>query len=113
MSNVSCNVSWKDKIAAIKVAANAVSEKALSDVESALKLGEQHMQYKDHRDFDCSCAEEYIFGEAEHLIEQYRLPFKMSLGTVIHDRVFAEELDAEVKKESSQTNNSRGTHDEN
>ncbi|WP_223508761.1 MULTISPECIES: hypothetical protein [unclassified Pseudomonas] len=41
------------------------------------------MTYKDFEEFDCSCEQEYIFGEAVHLIEELELPFDEALKVVM------------------------------
>lgn len=95
---------WPDKINAIKVAANWHSDEALAHINRCLALGQSHMEYKDHRDFDCESEEQYIFQEAEHLIEQYNLPFNMALNSVVGDRVLAAEFDAELATEATTSN---------
>lgn len=74
---------WAQKIKAIKRAAETVSKRAIHEVNRNLAEGVEHMEYKDYREFDCTCDQEYIFGEAVHLIEELDLPFDDALKAVI------------------------------
>lgn len=77
------HASWEQKIRAIKRAAEAVGPRAVREVHRNLAEGVEHMEYKDYSEFDCSCEQEYIFGEAFHLIEELRLPFDEVLKIVM------------------------------
>lgn len=74
---------WSQQIEAIKLAAERVSRSAVRQVEVSINRGIEHMGYKDHTEFNCSCEEEYIFGEAEHLIDELHLPFRAAIDDVI------------------------------
>jgi hypothetical protein len=74
---------WAQKIKAIKRAAEGVGQRAVGEVNRNLAEGVEHMEYKDFREFDCSSEQEYIFGEAVHLIEELDLPFDDALKVVI------------------------------
>lgn len=90
---------WSDKITAIISAANCFGGIALRHVNHCLEIGREHMEYKDFTEFDCDCEEQYIFQQAEHLIEKYRLPFSMALNTTVHDRLEAEWMQKEIALE--------------
>lgn len=75
--------SWAQKIEAIKMAADCMGETAMATVECALNRGTAHMEYKDFAEFDCECADQYVFQEAQDLIESLRLPFDMALSVVV------------------------------
>ena len=47
------------------------------------------MTYKDFKEYNCSCEEEYVFGEAMHLIDERELPFDEALAEVKVDQCFA------------------------
>jgi hypothetical protein len=65
---------WNKKIKALRLSAKSFPQpEVLTVVESALARGEEHMNYKDFLEFDCSCKEQYIYQEAEHLIEKFNL----------------------------------------
>lgn len=64
---------WQNKIDTLKITAKANSNVVSEVVERALSRGIEHMKHKDFREFDCECKEQYVFQEAEHLIEQYGL----------------------------------------
>ena len=74
---------WAQKIKAIKRAAETVGQRAVREVNRNLAEGVEHMEYKDFEEFDCSCEQEYIFGEAVHLIEELDLPFDEALKVVM------------------------------
>jgi len=74
---------WAQKIVAIKLAAERVGKKVLREVEFNLNEGVEHMEYKDYKEFDCDSEEQYIFGEAVHLIEELDLPFNEALCEVL------------------------------
>lgn len=74
---------WEQKIKAIKLSAEMIGKKEIRAVNRYLAVGVEHMEYKDHREFDCSCEDEYIFGEAVHLIEELDLPFDAALQVVL------------------------------
>lgn len=80
---------WAQKIRAIRLAALSVAEEkraqAVFLVTHRLSVGEEHMTYKDFKEFNCSCEEEYIFGEAAHLIEEANLPFNEALNRVLRE----------------------------
>ncbi|MOA63371.1 hypothetical protein D3C78_1890760 [compost metagenome] len=71
------------KIKAIKLAAEMIGKKEIRAVNRNLAEGVEHMGYKDFLEFDCSCEDEYIFGEAVHLIEDMELPFDTALQVVM------------------------------
>lgn len=85
---------WAQKIEALKMAAEATSELAVLQVKGCLERGVQHMEYKDHTEFDCSCEEEYIFNEAVHLIEKHEMPFNSCVNIVVSDA----EKEAEMQR---------------
>ena len=64
---------YQAKIQNLKKAAKAHSVNAEKVVLAALARGAEHMTYKDFREFDCVSQEQYIYQEAEHLIEQFDL----------------------------------------
>jgi hypothetical protein len=80
---------WAQKIRAIEKAARSVGEQAAHRVKRKLERGAEHMQYKDYRDFKYDCEEQYIFGEAAHLIQQLELPFDAALEVVMVDDILA------------------------
>ncbi len=77
------HASWEQKIKAIKRAAEGLGQQAVREVNRNLAEGVEHMTYKDFEEFDCSCEQEYIFGEAVHLIEELDLPFDAALKVVM------------------------------
>lgn len=88
------SATWAQKIRAIGIAAANVSdeqarERAVLLVKRNLAEGVEHMTYKDFNEFDCSCEEQYIFGEAVHLIEELNLPFNEALNSVLHEDCYA------------------------
>lgn len=74
---------WAQKIKAIRMAAEGVGKRAIREVNRNLAEGVEHMEYKDFREFECTCDDEYIFGEAVHLIEELNLPFDDALKVVM------------------------------
>jgi hypothetical protein len=74
---------WAQKIKAIRMAAEGLGKRALREVNRNLAEGVEHMEYKDFREFACTCEDEYIFGEAVHLIEELNLPFDEALKVVM------------------------------
>ena len=80
---------WAEKILAIKLAAEKTGKHDLHLVKRCLAVGEEHMTYKDHTEFGCSCELQYIFGEASHLIEERDLPFDEALAEVKVDQCLA------------------------
>jgi predicted nucleic acid-binding protein len=74
---------WAQKIKAIRRAAEGVGKRAIREVNRNLAEGVEHMEYKDFSEFDCSCEDEYIYGEAVHLIEELNLPFDDALKVVM------------------------------
>nr|WP_194151607.1 hypothetical protein [Pseudomonas caspiana] len=74
---------WTQKIKATKRAAEGVGKRAIREVNRNLAEGVEHMGYKDFTEFDCASEEEYIFGEAVHLIEELDLPFDEALKVVL------------------------------
>lgn len=74
---------WDQKIRAITLAAAQHSDSALQSVNLCLERGVEHMEFKDPAEFDCSGPEEYIFAEAEHLIDELDLQFEQALATVL------------------------------
>lgn len=77
---------WAEKILAIRKAAEKTGNTNLHLVKRNLAVGEEHMTYKDHTEFGCSCEQQYIFGEASHLIEERDLPFDEALAEVKVDQ---------------------------
>lgn len=80
---------WAQKIKAITKAAEMTGKRDLRQVNRNLAVGVEHMTYKDFKEFDCSCEEQYIFGEASHLIEELELPFDEALDVVKVDECLA------------------------
>jgi len=76
---------WEQKIRAIKIAASAHSERAERLVGQCLGRGSYQIRYKDFTEFDCENKEEYIFYEAEHLIDELGLPFDVALASLVAD----------------------------
>ena len=74
---------WVQKIKAIKLAAEMIGKQEIREVNRNLAEGVEHMGYKDFTEFDCECEDEYIFGEAVHLIEELELPFDAALQVVM------------------------------
>jgi len=74
---------WAQKIKAIKLAAEVMGKSDIRAVNRNLAEGVEHMEYKDFTEFDCSCEDEYIFGEAVHLIDELELPFDEALKAVL------------------------------
>jgi hypothetical protein len=99
------NATWNDKIIAILQAASCMGENILKQVAHKISIGRQHMLYKDFAEFDCDCEDHYIFQEAEHLIEEHRLPFDMALNVTVNDRLKDEWMKTEIAIESAETNN--------
>lgn len=67
-------IDFNKKIKSLRVAAKAHSVEADRVVTGALSRGEHHMTFKDFTEFDCVSEAQYIYQEAEHLIEQFDLP---------------------------------------
>jgi len=80
---------WAEKILAIRKAAEKTGKHDLHLVKRNLAVGEEHMTYKDFNEFSCSCEEEYVFGEAMHLIDERELPFDEALVEVKVDQCLA------------------------
>jgi hypothetical protein len=80
---------WAQKILAIRKAAEKTGRHDLHLVKRNLAVGEEHMTYKDYTEFGCSCEQEYIFGEASHLIEERELPFDEALTEIKADQCLA------------------------
>lgn len=80
---------WAQKISAIKLAAERTSQKAVRLVKLNLDEGIEHMEYKDFTEFNCKSEEQYIFGEAVHLIEEMELPFDQALEDVLRTESLA------------------------
>lgn len=80
---------WAQKILAITKAAEMTGKRDLNQVKRNLAEGVEHMTYKDYREFECSCDQEYIFGEASHLIDELELPFDAALDAVKVDECLA------------------------
>jgi hypothetical protein len=76
---------WAQKIFAIKRAVQGMTELNVREVEACLDRGIDHMKYKDFTEFDCENEDEYIFGEAVHLIEYLNLPFHQALKDVLRE----------------------------
>jgi predicted nucleic acid-binding protein len=74
---------WAQKIKAIRKAAEGVGKRAIREVNRNLAEGVEHMEFKDFQEFDCASEDEYIFGEAVHLIEELNLPFDDALKVVL------------------------------
>ena len=74
---------WTQKITAIKLAAERTNKSAVRQVTRNLDVGIEHMEYKDFTEFGCCSEEQYIFGEAVHLIEELGLPFDQALLDVM------------------------------
>lgn len=80
---------WAQKILAITKAAEMSGKRDLRQVNRNLAVGVEHMTYKDFKEFSCACEQQYIFGEASHLIEELELPFDKALDTVKVDECLA------------------------
>ena len=89
------NATWNDKIIAILQAASCMGENILKQVAHRIAIGREHMEYKDFTEFDCTCEDQYIFQEAQHLIEAHRLPFDMALNVTVNDRLKEEWMQTE------------------
>jgi hypothetical protein len=76
--------SWQNKIDALIMAASDFSKHAQMEAEYFINKGRSHMQYKNHEEFDCESAQQYIFQEAEHLIEKYDLDLTAKLNEIIN-----------------------------
>lgn len=80
---------WAQKILAITKAAEMSGKRDLRQVNRNLAEGVEHMTYKDFKEFGCTCEQQYIFGEASHLIEELELPFDTALDAVKVDECLA------------------------
>ena len=82
-SEQSPQATWAQKIKAIKLAAEMIGRSEIRKVTRHLAEGVEHMEYKDYTEFDCASEDQYIFGEAVHLIEELELPFDEALQVVM------------------------------
>lgn len=74
---------WAQKIRALRLAVQGMTSTDVAYVEMNLNRGAEEIYFKDHKEFDCENDDHYVFGEAEHLIEERNIPFAAALEVVL------------------------------
>ncbi|MBI6727451.1 hypothetical protein YA0089_27930 [Pseudomonas viridiflava] len=88
-SNQAVQATWAQKIRALRLAAQGMTSIDVAHVKLHLDRGTEEIYYKDHAEFNCENDDHYIFGEAEHLIEERNIPFDAALEVVLREDAHA------------------------